>query len=82
MKTATINIFTGYFLKATTSTNHVFLLAVNLRKQPVKMNLHRWFMVWTHSFISNGAIDYEPPLKKMATTKRNRLCTSDFYGKL
>jgi hypothetical protein len=33
-------IFTGCFLKATANRNHVFLLAVNLGKQSVKMNLH------------------------------------------
>ena len=48
-------IFTGCFLKATVSRNHVFLLTINLRKQPVKMNLHWQFMVWTHNFICSGA---------------------------
>ena len=38
-------IFTGCFLKATANRNHVFLLAVNLRKQPAKINLHWRFMI-------------------------------------
>jgi hypothetical protein len=59
-------IFTGCFLKATASRNHVFLLAVNLRKQPVKINLHWRFKVWTHNFVSTGAYTFRTTTGKNA----------------
>ena len=64
MKTATINTFLLAIFKATVSRNHVFLLAVNLRKQSIKMNLHWRFMIWTHNFISMAPALSEPPVKK------------------
>jgi hypothetical protein len=69
-------IFTGCFLKAIASRSYAFLLAVNLRKQSVKMNLHWRFMVWSHSFISSGAYRLSTANETMATTKRNRRYTS------
>jgi hypothetical protein len=63
-------IFTGCFLKATASRNHVFLLTVALRKQPVKMNLHWQFMIWTHSFISSGACSFRTASEKKGGAKR------------
>jgi len=56
MKTATINTFLlTVFLNLPPIEIMYFLLAVNLRKKPIKMNLHWRFMIWTHIFVSSGA---------------------------
>jgi hypothetical protein len=69
-------ISTGCFLKATVTRNYVFLLVVNLRKQTVKMNLHYGLSSEPIVLFLLVPIHYEPSLKNMTTTKRNRRCTS------
>ena len=64
-------IFTGCFLNTTVSSNKCILPVVNLRKQPVKMNLHWRFMIWTHNFISMAPALFEPPVKKRVTPRES-----------
>jgi hypothetical protein len=57
-------------------------VVVDLRKRPVKMNLHLQFIDCAHIFISSGANMLRTISKKIGSIIKNRFCTSDVQEQL